>query len=276
MATEQGAILRPKADIDISELNQFSLIAFYFDIITEHSVSLNSQITDNWMENNTVINDHIANQPLVVSLRGLKGELKYTPSDENTLAWLSMAESHNERSQFDKLRTLTNLYPPVDNLTQLSKNAADASVTSTNRYASLVKNAFLSDGQYNATFGLLDKYINTPLSYEHKEAAEVFHRLETMRLQKMSFEVETPWQTFKNMYIQSLTFRQGNQLFTTDIEVSLKQVYYTNSLTTKADKKVLADISAAQRAEIENQGKTQGQKKSLAAKLYDGDDWNLI
>ena len=52
-------------------------LILYFDIIQEHSINLQSQITDNWLENNSPVNDHIANSPLIISLKGISGELIY-------------------------------------------------------------------------------------------------------------------------------------------------------------------------------------------------------
>ena len=132
-------------------------VAAYFDIITEHSLSLQSQITDNWLEDNTPVNDHIANSPTVISLSGLSGELVYeSPTDAIFEAYSKVngfIQSRASNSSFlqnklnitnpysinpyiktEKLLPLASLYPPVDNVTQLAKNAVQYVESSVKRF----------------------------------------------------------------------------------------------------------------------------------------------
>lgn len=219
----KGAILSIQNNVDRNA-------NYYFDVIQEHSISLSSQITDNWMENNTVIGDHIANTPTIISLRGLSAELVYLPSDTIT--------GSNEFMTTTKLGVLTQLYPPADNILQRAKNKAASLENSANRYLTMVSNLISPTSQIRLK--------------------EIYKSLNKLRENKTSLTVETPFQNFEDMYIQSLTVRQGNQNYITDIELTLKQVYFASSQTTKADEKVVADIQNAQRAAIENHGNLQG------------------
>lgn len=219
----KGVILSAQHSLDVNA-------NYYFDIITEHSITLSSQITDNWMENNTVINDHIANSPTVINLRGISGELVYMTSD--------VQSSTSELMTATKLGVLTQLYPPADNYLQNRMNKAVKLESSVNRYLKMFSS-------------LIDP--NTQIRLR-----EVYKSLNKLRENKTLLTVETPYQNFENMCIQSLTLRQGNLSYITDIELSLKQVYFANSQTTKANEKVVADILNAQKAEIENHGNIQG------------------
>ena len=182
------------------------------------------------MENNTVINDHIANSPTVINLRGLSGEVVYIPSNTSTTIDNFLTSS--------KLGVIFQLYPPVDSITQYAKNAIVYSDNAYNRYAKLI------DGVISPVTQL--------------RLREVYKLLNRLRENKTLLTVETPYQNFEDMCIQSLTLRQGNQEYITDIELSLKQVYFANSQTTKADEKVVAEIQNAQRAAVENHGNVQG------------------
>ena len=246
MATQQGVLV--KQQTDINEL-PMDVIGYYFHVINQHSVSLQSQITDNWLENNTVIGDHIANSPTVVTLSGVFGELVYVPDLDNTNRLLQDARQATTPTTFQKLGKLTSLYPPIDNFTQKYINAENYIQASVTRYAGAVKQFFNTNRP--------EYFTPASANYESK-IRQIYSRFESMRLQKLPFEVDTPYKTFKDMYIQSLTLRQGNQLYTTDIEVTLKQVYFLETQTTNADEKVLSNISAVQRAEVEKHGKTQG------------------
>ena len=84
--------------------------------------------------------------------------------------------------------------------------------------------------------------------------------------------VDTPYSSFGDMAIQSITLRQGNQNYITDIELTLKQINYAEVKTTKADSAVLAKYNEVARAEVENCGKAQGTNDSIIGagiyKLY--------
>lgn len=246
MVVAKGAIV--KQQVDINDL-PMDIADYHFDIIQEHAVSLSSQMTDNWMENNTVINDHIANSPIVVSLRGLAGEWVYVPDEQQANTVLSQASYESNIDTLHKLSKLSVLYPPIDNSTQFAKNQRDYIEASYNRYRSVVKQFFNFNNPPALRF-------QNPV-YDSK-LKKIYNRLETMRVNKMPFTVETPFKTFQDMYIQSISLRQANVLYSMDIEITFKQGYFTDTKWTEADQAVLDRYNQWQRAEEENQGKVQG------------------
>lgn len=246
-------------------------IELYFDIITEHSISVQNQITDNYLENNTAIQDHIAHSPVVISLRGLSGEAVYIPSTNTDPATNKdglIKKAYNYAGGYmsaktgisnvpEKLAVIPALLPPVDNITQLAKNAVTYVEASYNRYKKIIKN-----------------FIN-PL--ERRNRLKIVYRdLKALRDSNASLIVKTPYETFGDMYIQSVAFRQGNENYVTDIELTLKQLQFTEVQVTGADKEVLAKYNATARAPEENHGTVQGVKKSLAAQIVDGDKFTLF
>ncbi len=223
----------------------------YFDVILEHSISLQNQITDNYVENNTSVQDQIAHSPLVVSLRGLSGELVYTPPT-TALNWMySKANSlvqdtfnagepmANTNILTDKLTVIPALLPPVDNITQMAKNAVQYVESSVKRYVKTVKN-FTSD------------------SVRQTRLQQIYADLSELRAANALLYVETPYGDFSDMAIQSITLRQGNENHITDVEMTLKQINYATTYTTKPDTNRLAYYNALQRTEVENCGKAQG------------------
>ncbi len=232
-------------------------VAVYFDIIQEHSVSLQSQITDNWMENNSVIGDHIANSPIVVNLRGLSGEIKYIPSTTKGILndWYNNFNGRlgAKGLSTEKLGAIPAFFCPVDNLTQLAKNTVTYIEASVNRYKTIVEN-FLNQGQ------------------REERIRTLYRDLSSLRENKTALIVQTPYGFFDNMYIQALTLRQGNENYITDIELSLKQVYFTDTQWTAPDKEVLEQLNGLQRQAEVNHGKTQGNNEnvSIIYSLYHG------
>ena len=217
----------------------------YFDVVMEHSVSIQNQITDNYLENNTAIQDHIAKSPIVVSLRGLSGELVFTPPSKaltflyDTVNAPLKTRFTNNRVATDKLTVIPALLPPVDNITQLAKNAVQYVEASVERYVKIVKN-FTSQLQ------------------RQTRLKQIYNDLMALREANTLMVVETPYDIFFDMAIQSITLRQGNQNYITDIELTLKQINYAEVKTTKADSAVLAKYNEVARAEVENCGKAQG------------------
>lgn len=234
----QGAV------VETQENTINNVMSVYFDVIEEHTINLQSQITDNWMEDNSVINDHIANEPIIVNLRGLSGELVYEPSETkadgaiNTLQ--ATANNKLGNSTMNKLSAIGMLYPPVDNYTQLAKNVIVSAEASYNRYKKIV-NKFLSNG------------------YKQARLRKIYQDLIVLREAKTALVIQTPYNTFDNMYIQSLTLRQNNLNYITDIELSLKQLNFVNSLTTTADEQTRDKVNFLQRDEVENHSITQGE-----------------
>ena len=249
----QGAIVQAQDDtIDTK-------IAVYFDIIEEHSVSLTSQITDNWMENNIYINDHIVNNPIEISLRGLSGEVVYQPSTNNGLLkdWQDSVDgklNNYKGLSTGKLGILAQLLPPVDNLTQLAKNVVTYVESSYNRYKKIIK-GFNNQGQ------------------REERLRTIYRNLSALRESKTALIVRTPYETFDNMYIQSLVLRQSNQNYITDIELTLKQVYFVDSLTTTPDEENREKCNFLQRSEVENHGLVQGES---AEALEEGNGQGLF
>lgn len=226
--------------------------SFYFDIIQDHSISLQSQITDNWMENNTAIADHITNSPIVVNLKGLSGELVYVPSTSE--GWLNslydninFRKLNNTAFKTDKLTVIPQLLPPVDNVTQLAKNAITYIEASANRYKTIFENF---------------KNLKNPEQRESR-LEQIYSDLHILWELKSALTIETPFKTFEDMYIQSLTLRQGEEGYITDIELTLKQAYFTETQTTEADKAVLDQMNELQRADVEDHGKVQGKNVSI-------------
>ena len=248
----QGALLYPETNADTLDNN----IAVYFDVIESHSVEINDNITDNWLENSTVVNDCITQSPIIITLSGVSGELVYTPSTNK--GWLSgLYSAINDKLLADnnyvltnKLSTIPALYPPVDNITQMAKNVITTVENNVKRYQKIIENLFKSKEELNQT-----------------RLKGIYENLKSLRdSSKVSGDgliVETPYGTFKDMFIQSIKLTQGNVDHITDISVSLKQIRFSDVENTEADKEVLAELNATAREQEENHGKVQGKNSQM-------------
>lgn len=226
-------------------------IGHWFSTIVEDTLNLQSQITDNYIENNTAIQDHIAISPLTVTLRGYVGEVEFRPpvSFSNFLV-TGKYDEYASTDKYDpviaeKLSPLAALLPPVDNVTQMAKNAAQYVETSFNRYKRIYKqlNSLGKKGQKQAT-----------------ESVQQYtaQRLKEMWENRTLVEVISPYGFYENMAIQSISFIQGNTTTQSELSVTLKQINYATTRTTKPNDKVMAIYNACQRTEEANHGKAQG------------------
>lgn len=214
-------------------------IGFYFDILNEHSLSIQNSITDNYIENNTSIQDYIAQAPITISLRGMIGEVVYVPP-MNALNKIDSAFAQRFGTTItDKLGPITALLPSVSNITQAARNAVQYAEASYRRYKKII-NSF-GEGTTRLT-----------------RLENVYDHLRNLRDNNDLLIVETPYQVFDNMAIQSITLRQGNTKYSSDIEITLKQINYASTRTTEPNEDVMAKYNATQRTEEANHGKAQG------------------
>lgn len=243
--TLTGALVKTALDGGISNET-----AYYFDIISEHSISVENDITNNFLENNTAIQDVIAHNPITITLGGLIGELVYVPSTNNSRFLgklyknLNVDPNNNLRDYVvtDKLSTIGQLFPPVDNLTQLAKNTAVYIEDSLDRYKKIYKN--------------IVRNIN-----DRSRIEDVYKKLRVLRENNTSFIVVTPFGAFDNMYIQSLNIQQGNEDNIANLSLTLKQLNFANVEFTAPDENVLSKYRQMAQAETENYGKADGSKK---------------
>lgn len=259
----------------IKDVNRQNAVTYYFDVITDESIELINQITDNWVENNTAIQDHIAQNPLVISISGISGEkvFRYAPTVANQLlakARLQAAKmgyginlNNLQASSFwdlvglgaqakelNKLSVIPVLYPPVSNYMQVAMNAVELVDAAASKYSNIYNSIFNKESNNEQILG--------SFSANTTRLKSVYNNLSQLRDNNIPLVTITPWGIFDNMYIQSVRLKQGNQLYVTDIEMTLKQLRFSNVTTTAADKNVMAQYNAYARAKVENNGVAQG------------------
>jgi hypothetical protein len=159
-------------------------VSFLFDIPKSEELTLSAQITDHYVEDNYAIQDHMAHEPIRINLTGDIAELVYKKSDIekfldqvldrlSALPWISPENSLAVRNT---LSTASRL-----------KSAIDVSITQ-------AKNA------YNSVFGT-----GQPAKTLQQQAYGMLYNFWKNRI---VVSVETPWETFPSMLIETITFQQ--------------------------------------------------------------------
>lgn len=213
---------------------------FVFDIPQTDTVNLTAEITDHWTETNVAIQDHIAFQPVKITLTGIVAELIWEKSKG-----AAAAEQAIQRSM---------------DLKALSPELAQGATQYLSGYEEINRQKDQAKKVYNDLNTFYDKNLISTT-----KQGKAYGILEGYFYGRTLCTVNTPWKYFTNMAIETLTFNQDETTKDmTTVTVTFKQI---NSVDVSATKVALAPVPASQRSEIKNQGNTKNQ--SIAAGLFD-------
>ena len=233
----------------VSPVVGLGIAGFAFDIFEEHKVDLQSDITDHYVEDNSAIQDQIANKPLKFTLRGFVGEL----IDER-------ADPKSEIQEITEKLTIINSYIPV--------------VTGAARQVNnLIQNRNTNTTAQNLEDGIgtgVDLYksfkeLNPPDSRQ----AKAYNFFKALRDAKQLVGVDTPFGFVRDMAIENLVAVQGDNAYITDFSITLKQIRTATTQLVDFDETQYQGRTQNQKAEEADQGKAEGKKlnQSLAKRL---------
>lgn len=274
----------PQGELIEENSKPFQLIKYFFDVVNDDTVTYNAQITDNWIESNSAIQDHIALQPITITMRGLCGELVYDAKQAELDYESELAQAKTRNSQYTiiwkygdfkgiedvdgKLVAIGKIAPPLSNITEMAQNNWEL-LNIQNQKASKIVDAFKN--RNNKTMAQqMNNYNGLSTNARQSRLKQVGDEFKKAILGRKSFTVNTPFGTFENMFLQTVTLHQGQEDYIGDIDITLKQIRFAQTQTTKADEKTLSELNslAQAQAEAQNNGNTQGVNKNSSV-LYD-------
>lgn len=208
---------------------------FLFDIPETENVQHSAQITDHFTEDNYAIQDHVAFDPIRITLVGRVGNLVYTK-----LAALEFAQQ-----VLDRLQPFGLISPSKD-------LAARRAISEANRLASAV-NATINAGK-----NLYSVLSGEPALNPQQSAFKVF---EQYFFGRSILTVETPWKTYDNMIIENWSADQdASTIHESSFTLTFKQL---RVVSTKTNVGQLVGRVTQQKAPVVNSGTQQG--KSIGA-----------
>ncbi len=225
---------------------------FVFDVEGEDTLTYQAEITDHYIETNDPVQDHIAQRPVRIVLRGYVAELS-KKAPQGVLGALSTIQN-----KLTAVPAYLGKYTPgaIQSI-QKGITAAQSTVNTINLGIAKIQNIV----------GFL------PGAAPQKSKQEkAFAQLAALWESRQVFTVQTPWRYYDSMAIESLSFIQPEDTKTmTDISVTLKQLRFVEVTTVKASD-VFGGRAALQRQASSAQGKTQGTAKpqSLLFKAFSG------
>ena len=226
---------------------------FVFDVFKENSIELETEITDHYVEDNSYMQDHIAEKPEKVSLSGLVGELAMADvinniSDAFNGGDFGLEDILNNNVLIDtatqKLGVLEALLPPLSSKDyNLFMKAQDVYRETT---------ALLRKGQELNLYNIFEE--RTVAVTKQAKALRFFQ--EALK-NRTPLKVITPFDELDNMFIESVRASRSESTGVSDFEVRLKKV---RTVLTKVTKRKAVGRTALQKQETVNLGVDGGKK----------------
>ena len=182
---------------------------YVFDTRGDEEVNLESEITDNWVEDNSTMQDHIGLKPMSITLTGYVGELKTTPRTEEK-AVMETASSI--------MQAMTPLLPVLTTQSQYIFNRTQEIYDIYNKA--------------NKTVDRLEKTLaDIPVPQEASKQQQAFGRFYEMWATRQLSTVYTPFGAYNSMAIEKINAKQAeDSAWISEFSVTFKQVRIANTI----------------------------------------------
>lgn len=209
-----------------------------FGVCTQNNLSLKSEITNHYIEENAWVNDHWAISPPQYVLSGLIGELIYTVPE----GWAKKVESIYG---VVGLGVLSKLCPSLGSYTSSALNIARKAESVVQKYINIAKSA----GSKITNFFKRDITSKT-------NQRRVLDELENLMNNRILVNVSTPYGTYKGLAIISINIRQDQSTrFMSDVEITFQKWRNPGEDFNKtSEEKSQSEIATAQKSIMKNKG----------------------
>lgn len=188
---------------------------FLFDTRTDEEISLDSDITDNWVEANYTIQDHIGLKPIQITLSGYVGELKNTPDN--------------------KLEKVTDAFTPaIDSLSPFAPQ-----ITTQAQY--ILNRANEVYGVYekaNKTVNRIEEVMGEIPVPEVSKQQQAFGKFYEIWKTRQLCTIYTPFGAYNSMAILKINVRQSeDSAYYSDFSITFKQIRIADKIAAYKDTK---------------------------------------
>lgn len=188
---------------------------YLFDTRGEEEISLDSDITDHWVESNYTIQDHIGLKPMQITLSGYVGELKNVPE--------------NELEQVTK-----GITPVLDSLSPFAPSLTPQAQYILNR-ANEVYGVY---EKANETVDRIEKVMKQIPVPEVSKQQQAFGRFYEIWKTRQLCTIYTPFGAYNSMAILKIQARQGEESsYYSDFSITFKEVRIADRLSVYTDTK---------------------------------------
>lgn len=234
----------------LKPLGAKGIAGFVFDINDETRIDLKAQITDHFIEDNTTIQDHIAINPEIITLRGFVGEVVFAPTgvvnNIGDLAVSAFAEFVDK-----KLTNVAAFLPQFnESVVQDATNSVNADIQATNDITEAA----------NRLENIVEIALRSTVADSRQQRAYMI--LKSLWRTRQIFTVQTPYEYFRTCAIQSIAVMQDAETNTiTDFTVTLKKLNFTELSFVALNDQEFSGRTAQQRSGVVKKGKTKGEER---------------
>ena len=194
---------------------------YVFDTRGEESATLESDITDNWVEDNTTMQDHIGLKPLTITLRGYVGELTNKPDvdlQQIEQKYLNLSKNEPQLS----LAALNPFLPALTTQAQYVVNRAE-------EVYGIYKKA-------NRNIDRLEDRMAGVAVPDVSNQQKVWGRFYDIWKKRSRVTVYTPFGVYNSMAILSLNARQDeDSSYISEFSVTFKEIRIASKISTYSD-----------------------------------------
>lgn len=205
--------------------------ALLFHYEGEQTVLLESDITDHFIEDNTAIQDQIAQKPEVITTHGFIGELNNVPPKALALV-KQIADRLTVVSAYAPVLSATALiaYSEAFLLYQTAATVANTAVSAWNTITGSGGENVIGTGGLGGAFNAATGSISNSQNKQQVAFQQFYGYWKARTL----FTVQTPWAVFQNMAIKSLrAIQDADSRVITDFEVTFKMIRTATTATSQ-------------------------------------------
>jgi hypothetical protein len=222
---------------------------FEFDIPTGQNLTLQSDITDHYAENNTFINDHIVNKPVRYVTAGYVGEVVYRRPQGLTGVIRELGTKLSQVSGY------------LGSYTPGFVQSLQSVVTQTDIVLGEIDSA-IQKAQNVVGF------LASPFTSGLSKQMQAYKKIQTLWRNKTIVTVLTPWEYFDSMVIESITISQdqdSNDI--SEFSITLKEFRTSTLKFTTFNQALFPQANEVQASEQVDQGPIKG-KEEFSSTLF--------
>lgn len=241
-------VLKQSISVGTAVVNVISatgIAGFKFNCPQREEILLQNDITDHYMDDGSVVQDHVVQRPIEITLSGLQGDYFYTVNKVEAIL-----------SQITPVISLCKTALPL--LTPIVKQQKVLFQTAKAATGSTFNNLIKAEGAY-FTANYMDLFETFQTIFKLKSTqTRAYMFFEALWRSQLPFTVETTWRRFDNMVVKTVKPVRDNNADITDFTIVCKQVNFAS--TTTVDLKNMSGLTRAQMAQSVSKGIDKGQK----------------
>ena len=219
---------------------------YIFDTRGDEEITLESDITDNWVEDNSTMQDHIGLKPMTITLSGYVGELNNTPRTE-------------EKAVYETSSSLMSAVNPF--LPQLTTQAQYIFNRAQEVYDIYLK--------ANKTVGRIEETLKKIPVPQVSKQQQAFGKFYEMWATRQLSTIYTPFGAYNSMAIEKIHAKQSEDSpYISEFSVTFKQIRIADSIYVKKDLKKFAGRANQTLSQQVDKG-IKKPEKTAAATVFD-------